>query len=326
LVVALTIAVVFWALGHLLVVVVPVIFAVCLVTVLQPATEILRRHRWPPVLATTVVAVGALLVLGGVIAAITPATVNGIDDLASSVGAAVDQAQALLGRAGIEPEQLQRGFDAVRQQLVGENVADQAVTGVTIAVEVLAGLALMLVLTVYLLHSGHHVAHRIAELVPQSGRHTLRHAAITTWTVLGSYIRGTAIVGLVDAVSLAVGLVLLGVPLVIPLAVLTFFGAFLPLVGAIVTGLLAAVVALVAQGPLVALAVVGLAVLVQQLEGNIVQPRVFSQQLDLHPVLIICAISTGATIGGVLGAFLSVPMTAVGVTLLRERSGSQPAR
>lgn len=175
---------------------------------------------------------------------------------------------------------MQGAFDMLRGQLTRGDTVDRAVTGLVIAVEVLAGIALTLVLTVYLLHSGDRLARGLAGLVPPSRRESLRRAAGTTWSVLGIYVRGTAVVGLVDAASMAVGLLLLGVPLVVPLAVL-----------------------------------------VQQIEGDVVQPRVFSRRLDLHPVIVICAIAAGAAVGGIV----AVPIAAVVLALLRERADERDA-
>lgn len=131
------------------------------------------------------------------------------------------------------------------------------------------------------------------------------------WGTLRSYLLGVMIIGFFDALSIGLALVLIGVPLVLPLTVLTFFGAFFPLVGAVVAGALAALVALVSGGVGDALLVVGATVAVQQLEGNLLQPLVMGHQVDLHPVVTLVAVSAGAALAGVPGAFLAVPLVAV---------------
>jgi predicted PurR-regulated permease PerM len=130
---------------------------------------------------------------------------------------------------------------------------------------------------------------------------------------MGGYLRGVAVVGVVDGALIGLALALLGVPLALPLAVLTAVGAFFPIVGAVTAGALAALVALVSKGPVTALLVVGVTVLVQQLEGNLLQPVVMGRSLDLHPVVVMVALSVGGILGGIVGAFLAVPAVAVAV-------------
>jgi putative heme transporter len=148
-------------------------------------------------------------------------------------------------------------------------------------------------------------------------------------TAISGYLRGVATVGFVDGFFIGIGLLLLGVPLAIPLAFLTFVGAFLPLVGAFVAGLLAALVALVSKGLLTALAVVAITIAVQQLEGHVLAPLVLGRAVKLHPIVILLALGAGSILGGIAGAFLSVPVAATVAAVagyLRERrSGAQGA-
>ncbi|WP_255396161.1 AI-2E family transporter [Kocuria sp. CNJ-770] len=129
--------------------------------------------------------------------------------------------------------------------------------------------------------------------------------------VLGGYVRGTALVALIDAVFIGVGLVLVGVPLALPLAVLVFVTAFIPVVGATIAGIIAALVALVTNGPVEALIVVGIIVLVNQIEGNILQPIIMGRTLSLHALIVLLALTVGTLVGGIFGAILAVPYTAV---------------
>jgi predicted PurR-regulated permease PerM len=138
------------------------------------------------------------------------------------------------------------------------------------------------------------------------------------WTTLSGYVRGTAINGLVNGILMALGLVLLGVPLVPAIGVLTFFGGFFPIVGAFVSGAVAALVALVAKGPGTALLVVGLTVVIHHVEGYLVGPFVLGRALRLHPVVVLLALAAGGTVAGVLGAFIAVPVTAVTVAIVDE--------
>ncbi|GAA2802842.1 hypothetical protein GCM10020219_087830 [Nonomuraea dietziae] len=141
--------------------------------------------------------------------------------------------------------------------------------------------------------------------------------------VVGRYIRGVAIVGVVDGFFIGIALWILGVPIALPLAVLTFAGAFLPVVGAFMAGLLAAVVAFVAKGWLVALVVVAVTVLVQQIEGHVLAPQIYGKALDLPGAVILIAITLGSVLAGITGAFLAAPVTSVVVALLRHRQGER---
>lgn len=129
--------------------------------------------------------------------------------------------------------------------------------------------------------------------------------------VLGGYVRGTTIVAFVDALVIGIALAILGVPLAFPLALVVFLGAFIPLVGASAAGILAALIALVANGPIVALIVIGIVIGVNQLEGDVLAPIVLGKALSLHPLAILLALTAGTIRAGIIGALLSVPVTAV---------------
>jgi putative heme transporter len=148
-------------------------------------------------------------------------------------------------------------------------------------------------------------------VAPETSRPRLRRAADRSWDTLGSYFRGQLLVALVDAVFIGIGLLILGVPLAVPLAVLIFFGGLFPIVGAVTTGALAVLVALADAGLTTALIVLGLVLLVQQLESNVLEPLILGKAIDLHPIVVLLAITTGAVTLGILGAFLAVPVAAI---------------
>jgi putative heme transporter len=151
-----------------------------------------------------------------------------------------------------------------------------------------------------------------------------RRIGETSVKVLGGYIRGTAVIALVDAVAIGIGLAILQVPLALPLAVIVFLTAFIPLVGATVAGILAALVALVTNGPVIALIVIGIVVVVNQLEGDLLQPVVMAQSLKLHPLVILIALTGGTILGGIAGAVLAVPLVAVGWAIVKVWQGPDP--
>ena len=185
-----------------------------------------------------------------------------------------------------------------------------ALAGVGAVANFVTGLVLMVTILFFFLKDGPQMWEFL--LRPFRGESYLRSRRIgdKTVTVLGSYVRGTATVAFVDAVGILIGLLILQVPLAIPLAVLVFLLAFIPIVGATVAGILAALVALVANGWVNALFVVGVVVLVNQLEGNFLQPVLMGRSMKLHAFVILVALTIGTVVGGIVGAVLAVPITA----------------
>jgi predicted PurR-regulated permease PerM len=138
-----------------------------------------------------------------------------------------------------------------------------------------------------------------------------------TWSTLSEFIRQQAFVGFIDALFIGIGLLVLGVPLVVPLAVLTFLGAFIPIIGAFVAGAFAVLIALVSKGFTVALIVLAIVVVVQQLEGNVLQPIIQGRGFNLHAGVVILAVTAGGSLAGIIGAFLAVPVAALVAVVYR---------
>jgi predicted PurR-regulated permease PerM len=195
--------------------------------------------------------------------------------------------------------------------------------------EVITGLILTLFLTFFFVKDSERFTRWILDFAGRHREGHLREVGIRAATAVSGYLRGQASVGLVDAVFIGIGLAIVGVPLVIPLSFLTFVAAFLPLVGAFVAGALAALVALVTKGVTAAMIVIGITVLVQQLEGHLLAPLLLGRAVALHPVVIILALAAGSILGGIIGAFLAVPIaavvTAVGTYLRGDEPIGEPA-
>jgi putative heme transporter len=151
----------------------------------------------------------------------------------------------------------------------------------------------------------------VLRLVRERSRHHAEEVGTRVYTALAGYVRGIAMVGLVDAILIAIGLLIIGVPLVVPLAIITFFAAFVPLIGAFVAGLLAVLVALVSGGVVDALLVLGVIILVQQVEGHLLYPLLMSRAVHLHPAVIVVALAAGGILAGIIGVFLAVPVAGV---------------
>ena len=307
------------------VVVLAVIIGLFPAALLWGPVRALKRRGWRPILATWAVLLGAAAVVTGIGYLIFPSLVDGLEPLVSDVGQAFEDLQDWLveGPLGLSRQQID---DFVAQ--AGEWAAGLGpgiVTGAFLVVEVVTGAVLAIIVTFFVLKDGDRVAVRLRErLAPATADRVMRGGRVA-WETMSRYIKGLAVVGLVDATAIAIGLLLVGVPLVVPLAILVFLGAFFPLVGAFVSGLVAVAVALVNGGPTDALIVLAIVVGVQQLEGDVILPLIFGRTMQLHPLVILLAVAVGGVGFGLMGAFLSVPVAAVIVAVNRELS-SDPDR
>jgi predicted PurR-regulated permease PerM len=310
-------------------VVVPVLVALFLSTLLFPPAQRLRDRRIPRVVSTWTVLLtvgGALAVLGTLLA---PAVANQLDEMGASLQQAVDEIEGWLtdGPLGLSRDQLDRYLDSALEEARSRSgdITSGIVSGALLAIEVLAGALLALVLTFFFVKDGDRMAAWVLGHVDEHRRPLARALGCRAWSTLGAYVRGSAIVGLADAAGIGIGLLVIGVPLVVPLMLLTFVGAFFPIVGATVAGVVAALVALVNGGLGDALLVGAVVLAVQQLESNFLQPVVMGRALRLHPVVILVSLTAGAIVAGLLGAFLAVPLTAVGVAVANEYRQHQAA-
>ncbi len=296
---------------RLYVVVVPVILALFLAAVLEPLVARLRRHRWPPALATATVFVATLAVLVLLIGWIGTQVADELDDVGDRVSQGVDDVRQWLqgDPLNLSAERLGQLEDDLRNSVRSSSggIARRARD----ATELVSGFVLLLFTLFFVMKDGFRMADWFKERIPPAHREDAVAVAGRARRIMRLYLVATALTGLIDGVLIAVALVILGVPLVLPLAVLTFLGGFFPLVGATLAGLVAALVALVDGGFGTALLVVGATILVQQIEGNLLQPLILERAVRLHPLVTVVAVGAGLLVGGLLGAFLSVPLVAV---------------
>lgn len=311
-VVLLSIAVVF-GLVQLKLVVIPLLIAIILAAAASPVIIFMRKRGLPAILATWITLIAAIAIFGGIVTLIVFAVRGQWDTLAASATEGIDTVQKFIENGPIPIDQAQ--LDSVRDTVVDFVTSAQfgsgAVAGVSVAGEFIAGSVLMIVILFFFLKDGDKIWEFF--LRPFSGHQLARgrrvgHTAVRT---LGGYVRGTAVIALVDASAIGIGLAILQVPLALPLAVIVFLFSFIPIVGATVAGALAALIALVAIDPFTALIVIIIVIGVNQLEGNFLQPVVMAQSLKLHPLVILLALTAGTIVGGVVGAVLSVPIAAV---------------
>ncbi|MBD5787416.1 AI-2E family transporter [Cellulosimicrobium terreum] len=306
------VAVAVFAVTRLTLVVIPVLIALVLAAAISPLVVFLRRKGVPSALATVIALIALVAVLAGVLWLIVVAVVDQWPELRDQAIEGFDELQVYVQNLpfDITEEQLQSVRDSVVGLLQSDAVGAGALAGVSQTVDFVAGFFVMIVVLFFFLKDGPQIWEFL--LRPFQGARYERGRRIGDSTVrtLGGYIRGTAIVALVDAVAIGIGLAIVGVPLVLPLSVLVFLLAFIPLVGATLAGVLCALVALVAVGPVEALVVVAIVIAVNQLEGDLLQPVVMGRTLRLHPLVILVALTAGTVLAGLTGAVLAVPIAA----------------
>jgi predicted PurR-regulated permease PerM len=317
LVAAAALALIVFVLIQLYVVVVPVLLALFLAAVLEPAAAWLRARRWPPALAAASVFVSSLVVLVLLLSWIGASVATQFGDVGEQLQQGVESAKewAQGEPLNLGPERVDQLEADLRDtaRTAGGGLAERAVGRARVVGEVLGGVVLLLFTLFFILKDGSRMADWLRVRIPPAYRDDAVALATRARRVMRQYLIATAATGLIDGVLIGIALWLLGVPLVVPLAVLTFLGGFVPLVGATVAGLVSAVVALVTNGLGVALLVVAATIAVQQIEGNLLQPLILERAVRLHPLVTVWVVAAGLVIGGLLGAFLSVPLAAIAV-------------
>lgn len=340
---ALAFVVVWRGLGYLRIVLVPLVLALFLAAVLTPGARFLERHRVPPTLAAAVMLVGFLALLVGIGTVIVLNIESQFDELAAAVEDTYRDIRPDLERIPLlpDPDDLfgsaeeagttavaSTGEAAAEEAAQGQDVRAAAIAGLGSAARLLTEFALLLVITFFYVKDRRRITRWLCRSFPRARRGDAYEIVEQTWETVAGYIRAQAVIAAVDAVAIGVGLVILDVPLAVSLAVLVFIGAFVPVVGAFVSGGVAVAVALAAQGLTSALLVFALIVAVQQLEGHVLAPVILGRELELHPIAVVVALTAGAVLLGIFGAIIAVPLTAAvyrAVAYLRahERFGEE---
>lgn len=322
-------AVLVWLTNRLKVIVVPVALAVILTALLLPAVDWLGRRRLPRGGAVALVLMSGFALFGGIMTFVVSQFISGLPALTEQVTRSIDNATTWLieGPAHLSREQIDKaGDEAVRALRDNqEKLTSGALSTAATLTEIVTGALLMLFTLIFLLYGGRNIYAFVTGIVPAGTRGRVRDAGRAGFGSLIGYVRATFLVALVDAVGIGAGLAIMGVPLALPLASLVFLGAFVPLVGAVVTGFLAVVVALLAKGFVYALIALGLIIAVQQLEAHVLQPVLMGRAVSIHPLAIVLAITTGAVLAGIVGALLSVPLVAFLNSAIRVLAAPDPA-
>jgi predicted PurR-regulated permease PerM len=302
------------AVSRVRVVVIPVAAALLITALLRPGVTLLGRWL-PRVPATWIVLLAFLGAIAGVLVLFGTGVSGEFSSLGTKVQDGLDRVQGYLtdGPFHFSDEQVDRAIDDLQAQFSDNrgSFVSGVITGASLLAEVLAGLLLTIFCTFFFLYDGPRIWAWIVSRFPDDREGRVDAAGRQAWSTLTGYIRGTALVATVDAVGIGAGLLVMGVPLVAPLALLTFFGGFIPIVGATVAGAAAVLVALVTKGTGAAIVILIVVLVVQQLEGHVLQPFVLGRAVRLHPIVIVLSLTAGGVVAGIPGAIIGVPLVAV---------------
>ncbi|MDH2443422.1 AI-2E family transporter [Amnibacterium sp. CER49] len=306
--------------ANLRVLVIPVLLAIILAAAFAPVVSFLRRLHVPNGLAAFLTLVLTVVVLGAVLTGVALAVIAQWGTLVSQANDGIGQLQSFVKRSGlpIDSSQLEKARKQGVSFLTSGAFASGALAGLSTTVSIVTGIVLLLFVLFYLLKDGRTIWEFLLRPLDDVRRARAHRIGNRSVGVMGGYVRGTALVALVDAVFIGAGLLILRVPLAIPLTVLVFVTAFIPVVGATIAGVVCALVALVTGGPVTALIVVLIVIVVNQLEGNLLQPLIMGRTVSLHPLVILLVLTAGALLAGVVGAVLAVPTAAVAWTAIKS--------
>ncbi|EEI77607.1 permease of the major facilitator superfamily [Corynebacterium striatum] len=299
----------------------PVILAILVCTVLFPVTNWLRAHKFPRALASITTLLGFLAIIGGVFAAMAP--------VVSSQGASlVSQAEGGLNKLVDMAKDLPFEIDAAKVQEVlddaiafikgqASQIATGVISGVSMASSIVMALVIMLFVAFFILKDGDKFLPWLRTYTGYSAGWHATELLTRVWNTLSGFIQAQAAVAAVDAILIGLGLWALQVPLALVIGVVTFFASFIPVIGAVTAGALAVIIALVSDGLTKALLALALIIIVQQVEGNVLQPMLQSKAMGLHAAMVLLSVTVGSALAGIIGAFLAVPVAATIAVVFR---------
>jgi putative heme transporter len=303
-----------WVIKTLEVIVVPLLLALMLSALLVPVVDWLDRRGAPRGGAVALVILGGFAILGGILTFVVSQFIVGLPDLVNQVTRSIDELRHwLVGPPlHLSRQQIENAGNAAIQALQNNQakLTSGALSTAATVTEIVTAALLMFFTLIFFLYGGRNIWHYVTKIIPTDARDRVREAGNAGYRSLIGYVRATFLVALVDAAGVGTGLAIMGVPLALPLASLVFLGAFIPLVGAVLSGFLAVIVALLAKGFVYALITLGVLIGVNQLEAHILQPLVMGRAVSIHPLAVVVAIATGGVLAGVIGALLSVPTVA----------------
>ncbi len=303
-----------WLLQFFMVVVLPVTVALLITALVGPVVTWLMNLGLPRQLAAMLVVLGLIGVIVLMVAFVSNQVLSGMGDLSKQVSDGIDQIRDWLrtGPLNVTDSQISEGLDKAQEQIsaLGEDAVGKVAEVGTAVGHIVAGLFIVLFSTYFFLADGAKIWAWLVRLFPRAGRLRADSSGRVAWESLTQFVRATVLVAGTDAIGIMIGAAVLGVPFVGAIGVLVFLGAFVPMIGAFVSGTVAVLVALVAQGPFTALLMFGVVVLVQQLEAHVLQPFLMGRFVSVHPLGVIIAIALGVLVAGIPGALIAVPLAA----------------
>ncbi|KQX71753.1 MULTISPECIES: AI-2E family transporter [Aeromicrobium] len=310
-----------WGIGHIWVVLFPASIALIVATVLSPPVSWMRRKGLPAAAAAGIVIVSFLATLGAVVTFLIPQVTDQAGEIASSASGGLQEVRDwLTGEPfNLSENQISAAIAALQDKLQdsASAISEGVFTTISTATSIIINLVLILMLTFFFIKDGHRFLPWLRTLGGARAGDHLTEVLGRVWSTLGSFIRTQTLVSFIDALIIGVGLAILGSPLALPLAVITFFGGYIPIVGAFVSGGVAVLVTLVTNDYKDALIALIIVIAVQQLEGNVLSPILQGKTMNLHPAVVLLSVTAGGSLFGITGAFLAVPVAASVAEILR---------
>ncbi|TAM68830.1 AI-2E family transporter [Mycobacterium sp.] len=303
-----------WVINKLEVIVVPVLVALLLSALLVPVVDWLDRRGLPRGGAVALVLLGGFAILGGILAFVILQFIDGLPGLTEQVTQSIESTRRWLinGPTHLRSEQIDSAGNAAIEALHNNQakLTSGALSTAATVTELVTAAVLVLFTLIFFLYGGRNIWQYVVQIIPSDVRDRVHEAGNAGYGSLIGYVRATFLVALTDAAGVGAGLAIMGIPLALPLASLVFLGAFIPLIGALISGLLAVVVALLAKGIVYALITLGVLIAVNQVEAHLLQPLVMGRAVSIHPLAVVLAIATGGVLAGIVGALLAVPTVA----------------
>lgn len=315
LVVGTLVAAVLWLIYQVKLVAIAFIIGILITALLHPFVAALNRRRVPKMLSTTVVFVLGLAFLAGLGIFVGTQVTRNAAALQVQIVDIIDATEKWLASGPLQIDARQVNdlttqiSDALNANWRG--IATGAVTGLGTTVEIVGGIVLAAFCTFFLLLDGGQMWSWVATRLPQRSRDRMRQAGEVAWRTIGHYVRGTIVIAFSDAVAVTITLLIVGVPLAVPVGVLVFLGAFVPILGLTITGAIAVGLTLISKGLIATIVVLAVIILAVQVEGHVLQPIVMSRAVRVHPLVVVLSVTAGSLIGGIFGAVIAVPLVAV---------------
>jgi predicted PurR-regulated permease PerM len=324
LVIVAAIGVIGYGLSYVSEVVVPVVVGVLLCALLVPITNGLEKLKVPRGPAAGITVLGAVAVVAGLLTLVGTQIASGFSGLSKQVSVGVRELRDLARiNLNITDQQITDTIDRLRNTVMSGGALGQRAAAVgTTATHVVAGLFISLFCLFFFLYQGEQIWAWLVRLFPRRARAKADSSGRKAWVTLTAYVRATIMVAAVDAIGIALGAAILGLPLVSAIGILVFVASFVPVVGALVSGIVAVLVALVAKGPVVAIIMLAVVIAVQQLEAHVLQPFLLGRAVSVHPLAVILSIAAGVVIAGIVGALVAVPTAAVLNTIVSHLAGN----